>query len=128
MSQQSTNSLRTTQQSPRANGSRRKKKMFVPSLLVRGLMISVLLSITVVVCGAVLSQVSRPYVIGAQQSSEIADKTNMLHQLDSENARLSDQCAYLSRPDGIEYEARLKGYLLPGERSLVITPAPTAGQ
>jgi cell division protein FtsB len=90
-------------------------------------MIVTLISLTSVVSWAVLLNVSKPYVIGAQQAAELTEKTQNLHRLEAENARLAKQCAFLNQPDGIEYEARLKGYLMPGEQSIVLTPAPNAG-
>ena len=104
--------------------SRRRRKSYIPSLIARLLGLAVLLAFTSVLCYAALSNVGRPYILGAQQSSEISEKTQNLRQLEIANQKLAQQCAYLNRPDGIEYEARLKGFLMPGERSLVLTPAP----
>ena len=102
------------------NHLRRKKKSFIPTLFFRFAMISVLLVGTSLICCTALTNISRPYVLGAQQSAQIASETKQLQELNTDNAKLSQQCAYLVRPDGIEYEARLKGYLKPGERSLIL--------
>jgi cell division protein FtsB len=104
------------------NGARLRRKRYIPSLSLRLAIIAIIFAVTSTVCYTALSNISRPYVLGAQQTSVIAERTQALKQLDAENNKLSQQCAFLSRPDGVEYEARLKGYLMPGERSLVLTP------
>ncbi len=104
---------------------RRKRKRFIPSLILRGVMLTVLLVGTSAICWTALSDISKPYIYGAQQARELTQKNKQLAELDVDNERLTRQCAYLSRPDGIENEARLKGYLKPGELSLIIT-APAA--
>jgi len=99
----------------------RRKKIILP-LPIRVLLIAGVITVTYLGCRVALSNIRRPYVLRAQQSAEIGEKTQSLHEMEAENARLTQQSAFLGRPDGIEYEARLKGYLLPGERSLILTP------
>jgi cell division protein FtsB len=110
-------------------GLRCKKKNSLRIFFVRGLLITSLVTGTLVFCYTALLNISHPYILGAQQSAEIAEKTQEIKTIAAENSQLTKQSAFLVRPDGIEYEARLKGYLKPGERSLVLTtPAATVPQ
>jgi cell division protein FtsB len=106
--------------------TKRNRKKFIPSLFLRFTMILVLVGGTSVLCWTALTNISRPYIIGAQQSQELSQKSQALAELDVDNAKIAQQCAYLSRPDGIENAARMKGFLKPGEQSLIMT-APVNG-
>jgi cell division protein FtsB len=117
-----------TKSEQRVNSRVKKRKSFIPSLVLRFVGIGVLLCGTMFVCWILITGIARPYVLGAQQQRVIVNRTKNLDELSQDNARLAQQCAYLSRPDGIENEARLKGYLKPGEKSFVLTPASSAGQ
>lgn len=105
--------------------SRRRKKP-VPGLLPRFALIALVVGFSAVACAAIASKVAEPYEMMHQEKRQIATLNAQLQATDAQNEGMERQAQYLERPDGAEEVARSKGYLKPGEISLIIaTPAGT---
>jgi cell division protein FtsB len=112
---------------PGTKARSKRRKPFIPSLVFRGVFIGSALLFTSAMCWGFVKIIAHPYILGAQQAKILAQKRSELKQLEAQDEQLSQQSAYLQRPDGIEAAARTQGYLKPGEQSLVIEPVPAAG-
>jgi cell division protein FtsB len=107
---------------------RKRRKKRVLGLFPRIMMVAFTLAFTIIVCAALGSKIVQPYQMSRDQAQRMAVLNTQLADTNAQNATLERQTAYLQRSDGIEAEARDKGYLKPGEISLVIEnpPAVTA--
>jgi cell division protein FtsB len=80
---------------------------------------------TAALCGALLfatgSQALVNHRLAGQVSAAQADNARLRADIAATNRRL----AWASAPATIEAAARVRGYLRPGERAMVIVPAPT---
>lgn len=60
-------------------------------------------------------KVVHPYKLGYEQSQKVAELKEEWERIETGNARLRQQVAYLQSPEGAETLARRNGYHRPGE-------------
>jgi len=83
-----------------------------------------LVSIVVFLCAFaayhVVGKVARPYLVGWQESREIAQLKKESAAIEAENRELKQRIAYIRTPAGVEAEARKQGMVREGEVALLV--------
>jgi hypothetical protein len=95
---------------------KRKKRRHVGQRVARTLG----LILALVVVGLVMRKVARPFVLCYTEARSVNEVERDLRRMESDNRYLRHQRAYLASREGARAEARKLGWVMPGERNLVI--------
>jgi hypothetical protein len=90
----------------------------------RGLGIAIILILAIVV----VRKTVRPFALCYGEASSAGELSRELHKIQNENNLLSQKRTYLVSREGALTEARKLGWVMRGERGIVIANGPTADQ
>jgi hypothetical protein len=82
------------------------------------------LLLVVLAVGMVLRKVARPFGLCYTEARGVTDLSSELRRIQQENDGLSRKRTYLASEEGARIESRKLGWVMPGERSIVLQNTP----
>ena len=78
------------------------------------------LALLVLITVLVMRKVARPFVLCYDEGSSVNEISRELNEVNRENQELLQKKVYLASIEGAQIEARKLGWVMPGERSIVL--------